>query len=67
MEALPLSVREGTCPACQRSPDRDENAAINLKQNTVDYTGTSAWGQEGSGLAGAVSETGGVEPRTLQE
>src|SRR5256885_12385662 len=44
---------------------RDVNAAINLKQNTVGYTGINAWGQEGSGLAGTASETGLVEPGTL--
>jgi putative transposase len=66
MEVLPLSVREWTCPACQTTHDRDVNAAINLKQNTVGYTGINAWGQEGSGLAGTASETGLVEPGTLQ-
>ena len=66
MEVLPLGVREWTCPACQTPHDRDVNAAINLKQNTVGYTGINAWGQEGSGLAGTASETGLVEPGTLQ-
>jgi putative transposase len=65
-EVLPLSVREWTCPACQTTHDRDLNAAINLKQNTVGYTGINAWGQEGSGLAGTASETGLLEPGTLQ-
>jgi putative transposase len=65
MEVLPLSVREWTCPGCQTTHDRDVNAAINLKQNTVGYTGINAWGQEGSGLAGTASETGLVEPGTL--
>src|SRR6516162_8477378 len=31
--------------------DRSVNAAINLKQNTVGYTGINAWVQEGSDLA----------------
>ncbi len=65
-EVLPLSVREWTCPACQTRHHRDVNAAINLKENTVGYTGINAWGQEGSGLAGTASETGLVEPGTLQ-
>jgi putative transposase len=66
MEVLPLSVREWTCPACGTTHDRDVNSAINLKQNTVGYTEINAWGQEGSGLARTASETGLVEPGTLQ-
>jgi len=66
MEVLPLSVREWRCPACDTTHDRDVNAAKNLKQNTVGYTGIHAWGQEGSGLAGTASETGLVEPGTLR-
>jgi len=66
MEVLPLSVREWTCPACQNTHDRNVNAAINLKQNTVGYTGINAWGQEGSGLARTASETGLVEPGTFE-
>ena len=66
MEVLPLSVREWTCPVCQTTHDRDVNSAINLKQDTVGYTGINAWGQEGSGLARTASETGLVEPGTLR-
>ena len=66
MEVLPLSVREWTCPACGAKHDRDVNAAINLKQDTVGYTEIHAWGQKGSGLAGTASETGLVEPGTLR-
>jgi len=66
MEVLPLSVREWTCPVCQTTHDRNVNAAINLKQNTVGYTGINAWGQEGSGLARTASETGLVEPGTFE-
>jgi putative transposase len=32
MGKMPLSVRDWTCPACQTHPDRDINAAINLRK-----------------------------------
>ena len=38
LEVLPLSVREWTCPACTTRHDRDENAAINLKNMAVSST-----------------------------
>jgi transposase len=44
VEVLPLGVRAWTCPACQTTHDRDVNAAINLKQNTVGYTGIRCLG-----------------------
>ena len=44
MEVLPLSVREWTCPVCQTTHDRNVNAAINLKQNTVGYHGNQRLG-----------------------
>ncbi len=47
LEALPLSVREWTCPACGVVHDRDVNAAINLKNMAVSST-VSACGEEGS-------------------
>ncbi len=50
LEALPLSVREWTCPACGIVHDRDVNAAINLKNMAVSST-VSACGEEGSGRA----------------
>jgi len=66
MEVLPLRVREWTCPVCGTTHDRNVNAAINLKQIPWAITGINAWVQEGSGLARSASETGLVEPGTLQ-
>lgn len=48
LEALPLAVREWTCPACGTRHDRDMNAAINLKNMAVSST-VSACGEEGAG------------------
>ena len=50
LEALPLALREWTCPACATRHDRDVNAAINLKNMAVSST-VSACGEEGSGRA----------------
>lgn len=47
-EAMPLSVRTWTCPACNVSHDRDVNAAINLKNMAVSSTVTVC-GEEGAG------------------
>lgn len=48
LEALPLALREWTCPECGAIHDRDVNAAINLKNMAVSST-VSACGEEGSG------------------
>ncbi|WP_299044255.1 RNA-guided endonuclease TnpB family protein [uncultured Thermosynechococcus sp.] len=57
LEALPLSVRKWTCPACGAVHDRDVNAAKNilayglatLSGTTASSAGCQACGEEGSG------------------
>jgi putative transposase len=44
VEVLPLGVWEWRCPACQTRHNRDGNAAINLKQNTVGLHGNRRLG-----------------------
>jgi putative transposase len=46
--ALPLSVREWTCPECDSIHDRDVNAALNLKNLAVSST-VSVCGEESAG------------------
>lgn len=47
-DALPLSVRQWTCPTCGLVHDRVVNAAVNLKNMAVSST-ASACGEEGAG------------------
>lgn len=62
LEALPLSVREWTCPDCGVIHDRDLNAAINLKNLAVSST-VAACGEEGSGVA----LSGNVKPASAKQ
>ena len=62
LEALPLAVREWTCPACGMRHDRDVNAAINLKNLAVSST-VSACGEEGSGSGRKT----GVKPASVKQ
>lgn len=48
LDALPLAVRQWSCPVCGADHDRDVNAAINLKNLAVSST-VSVCGEEGAG------------------
>lgn len=48
LEALPLSVRDWTCPECGSIHDRDVNAAVNLRNLAVSST-VSVCGEESAG------------------
>ena len=49
VDELPLTMRQWSCLACGQSHDRDENAAVNLRNWAVSSTAT-ARGEQGSGF-----------------
>jgi putative transposase len=49
VDELPLTMRQWSCLVCGQSHDRDENAAVNLRNWAVSSTAT-ARGEEGSGF-----------------
>ncbi len=58
LDALPLSARRWTCPACACGHDRDVNAALNLEKYAAS-SAVSACGGEGAGRRGhRAGETG---------
>jgi putative transposase len=50
-DELPLSMRKWISPSCGAAHNRDQNAAINLKNRALSST-VSACGEEGAGRAG---------------
>jgi putative transposase len=64
-DKMSLSVRVWICANCGTVHDRDHNAAINLVQNTVGYTGIHASGDCGSGVRETGRETAVEERGTL--
>jgi putative transposase len=73
IEKLPLDVREWVCPSCGCVHDRDENAAINLKNVTARYAETQNAGGEdvrppvpcGLGAASMKPEAGRRQPEVV--
>jgi putative transposase len=49
LEALALSIREWTCPACGAQHDRDHNAAVNLEKLAAS-SAVAACGEESAGF-----------------
>lgn len=62
LDAMPLAVRQWSCPACGADHDRDVNAAINLMNLAVSST-VSVCGEEG---AGSVRKSG-AKPASVKQ
>ena len=62
LDVLPLSVRQWVCPTCHTKHDRDQNAAVNLKNMAVSST-VSACGEEGADLGRKIK----VKPASMKQ
>ncbi len=61
LQALPLSVRQWTCPFCEKNHDRDINAAINLAAYAVSSTVNACGGSSSGRMCVSFSETAPVK------